>query len=69
MCISLYNNGYNALHAKDGIEALEILEHNYVNLIISDIMMHKAKCSIAFETNKTMNASLRKNTNYTYIHF
>lgn len=38
-CISLYNNGYNALHAKDGIEALEILEHNYVNLIISDIMM------------------------------
>lgn len=38
-CISLYNNGYNALHAKDGIEALDILEHHYIDLIISDIMM------------------------------
>ncbi len=38
-CISLYNNGYNALHAKDGMEALEILEHHFVDLIISDIMM------------------------------
>lgn len=38
-CVSLYNNGYNALHAKDGIEALDILEHHFIDLIISDIMM------------------------------
>ena len=38
-CISLYNNGYNTLHAKDGIEALDILEHHFIDLIISDIMM------------------------------
>ena len=38
-CISLYNNGYNALHAKDGIEALDILEHHFIDLVISDIMM------------------------------
>ena len=38
-CVSLYNNGYNALHAKHGIEALDILEHHFIDLIISDIMM------------------------------
>lgn len=38
-CVVLRDHGYNALPAKDGEEALEILEHEYVDLLISDVMM------------------------------
>lgn len=38
-CVSLYNSGYNAIHASDGVEALEVMEHQYIDLIITDIMM------------------------------
>ena len=38
-CVSLYNSGYNVIHASDGVEALEVMEHQYIDLIITDIMM------------------------------
>ena len=38
-CRVLTRNGYNPLPAGDGEEALELLEHEHVDLIISDIMM------------------------------
>ena len=38
-CRVLSRNGYKALAAGDGEEALELLEHEHVDLIISDIMM------------------------------
>lgn len=38
-CRVLSRNGYTALPADDGEEALTLLEHEHVDLIISDIMM------------------------------
>ena len=38
-CAVLTERGYQTLPAADGMEALDILEHSYVDLIISDIMM------------------------------
>lgn len=38
-CTVLVRNGYNALSAEDGNDALAILDKEYVDLIISDIMM------------------------------
>lgn len=35
------SDGYSVLTAENGVEALELLEKNYINLIISDIMMPK----------------------------
>ena len=40
-CAVLTERGYQPLPASDGMEALDILEHSYVDLIISDIMMPK----------------------------
>ena len=40
-CAVLTERGYQSLPAADGMEALDILEHSYVDLIISDIMMPK----------------------------
>ena len=40
-CTVLDENGYNAIPAKHGENALEILEKTYINLIISDVMMPK----------------------------
>lgn len=39
MMAVLKQNGYNVLNAKDGVEALEILDKSHVDLIITDIMM------------------------------
>lgn len=39
ICAVLKKNGYNAFEALDGEIALEILDKEYVDLIISDIMM------------------------------
>lgn len=33
------DNGYEPLTARDGIEALEILEHKHIDLIVMDVMM------------------------------
>jgi Response regulator containing CheY-like receiver, AAA-type ATPase, and DNA-binding domains len=38
---SLERKGYNVLEANDGEKALEILDLNYTDLIITDIMMPK----------------------------
>ena len=40
-CAVLTERGCQTLPAADGMEALDILEHSYVDLIISDIMMPK----------------------------
>ena len=37
--IYLTSDGYNVLTAYDGKEALDVLEHNEVHLILMDIMM------------------------------
>ena len=38
-CTVLLKNGYNTISAKDGAEALDVLDKEYIDLIISDIMM------------------------------
>lgn len=40
-CTVLLENGYTVFPATDGINAFDILDNNYVDLIISDIMMPK----------------------------
>jgi DNA-binding response OmpR family regulator len=35
----LTQNGYNVLLAKDGVEALHIMDNNFISLVICDIMM------------------------------
>lgn len=35
----LRKEGYQVLEAEDGVEALDVLDHEYIDLIISDIMM------------------------------
>ena len=37
----LSNNGYNVLQAQDGVEALDVLDHNHVDLMVLDVMMPK----------------------------
>lgn len=38
-CTVLEENGYHTLAAADGESALDILDHSYIDLIISDVMM------------------------------
>ena len=38
-CTVLEDNGYTAIPAKDGIDAFDILDNTFIDLIISDIMM------------------------------
>ncbi len=38
-CRVLERNGFTAIGAADGLDALEALEHEYIDLIVSDIMM------------------------------
>jgi DNA-binding response OmpR family regulator len=38
-CTVLIRNGYHAIAAKDGAEALDLLDLEFIDLIISDIMM------------------------------
>ncbi len=40
-CSVLSDNGYNAIPASNGEEALSVLESQYIDLIISDVMMPK----------------------------
>ena len=47
-------NGYNAIVAKDGIEALKLMEHNHIDLIMLDIMMPRMD---GFEFAKTLRSS------------
>ena len=38
-CTVLSNAGYNCITASDGIEALDLMEDHYIDLIVADIMM------------------------------
>ena len=38
-CTVLADCGYNVFHAADGAEALDILDKEYIDLIVSDVMM------------------------------
>lgn len=38
-CTVLSDSGYNAIPAADGAEALEIIDREYIDLIVADIMM------------------------------
>lgn len=40
-CAVLSDHGYRAVPAHNGEEAMDILEHQYIDLMISDIMMPK----------------------------
>ena len=37
----LQTNGYNVILATDGEDALDKLEHNYIDLMVIDVMMPK----------------------------
>ncbi len=39
LCVVLRKAGHDVLPAADGIEALDLLDHNHVDLLISDVMM------------------------------
>ncbi len=39
ICTVLIKNGYHAIGTKDGMEALDMIEKEYIDLIVSDIMM------------------------------
>lgn len=39
ICVKLRKNGYNPIPARNGLEALDILDTNFVDLLITDIMM------------------------------
>lgn len=39
LCALLKNDGYNVLSARDGAEALEVLDKNHVDLLVIDVMM------------------------------
>ncbi len=38
-CTVLESGGYHAIPANDGLEALEVIENEYIDLIVADIMM------------------------------
>ena len=50
----LKSNGYNALLSVNGVDALEVLEHNHVDLMIIDVMMPKMN---GYELTKTLRDS------------
>ena len=39
ICAVLKRGGYNAFAAKDGLDALNMIERQYIDLIILDLMM------------------------------
>lgn len=41
LCAILKLNGYDPVSARDGEEALEIMDHQHIDLLISDVMMPK----------------------------
>ncbi len=54
MCTVLEQYGYTAVPAKDGIDALEILDKKHIDLIILDIMMPRMD---GFEFTETLRSS------------
>jgi len=54
MAAVLYQNGYEPILAKDGVDALEIMDTHHVDLIILDIMMPRMD---GYEFTKTLRES------------
>ncbi|MDY5220799.1 MAG: response regulator transcription factor [Eubacteriales bacterium] len=50
----LSQNGYEPIPARDGVEALEVLDHKHVDLIVLDIMMPRMD---GYEFTETLRAS------------
>lgn len=50
----LKSNGYNALTSVNGLDALEVLEHNHVDLMVIDVMMPKMN---GYELTQTLRES------------
>ena len=50
----LKNHGYNTLEATNGEEALDVMDHNHVDLMVLDVMMPKMD---GFELTKTLRDS------------
>ena len=47
----LKNHGYNTYEATNGEQALEVMDHNHVDLMVLDVMMPKMD---GFELTKTL---------------
>lgn len=57
IAIYLKNEGYNVFKAYDGLEALEIIKHNEVHLLLLDVMMPKLdgiKATLKIRENKNI---------------
>ncbi|MEE3378002.1 MAG: response regulator transcription factor [Lachnospiraceae bacterium] len=54
LCAILKLNGYDPVSARDGEEALEIMDHQHIDLMISDVMMPKMD---GFELTKVIRES------------
>ena len=54
LCAILKLNGYDPVSARDGEEALEIMDHQHIDLLISDVMMPKMD---GFELTKVIRES------------
>lgn len=54
LCAILKLNGYDPVPARDGEEALEIMDHQHIDLMISDVMMPKMD---GFELTKVIRES------------
>lgn len=57
-CTVLSENGFNPLKAADGMEALKVMENEYIDLIISDIMMPNMDGYELTKTIRTANLTL-----------
>ena len=57
-CRVLTRNGFTALGVSDGVEALEALEHEYIDLIVSDIMMPRMDGYAFTKTLRSANSDL-----------
>lgn len=57
-CKVLTKNGYISIPAADGQEALDVLDREYVDLIVSDIMMPKIDGFEFAETVRRLNANI-----------
>ena len=49
-CRVLTRHGFQPIGAADGVEALQVLERDYIDLIVSDIMMPQLRWCAACAT-------------------
>ena len=63
-CTVLNDNGYTAFSAADGIEAFDVLDTTYIDLIISDVMMPRLD---GYEMTKTLRNAGYTTVSYTHL--